>query len=254
MINVSIADFFKPIRLKSDHSQEEYEELSSIIETAQAFANSIYQGVYIIDYFRRSFLYVSDNPIFLCGKPPEVVQKMGYYFYLKNVPEDDLQMLMEINFAGFAFYNNIPVNMRRNYIISYNFRLIQSNNEQLMIDHKLTPLKLDKDGNMWLALCLVSTSSNHTPGHVLIQNTKDGTCYEYNFDNKEWLPLPKVKFTKTEKLVLLLTNQGYTMDDIAEKTGTTLYAIRFHRVNILRKLKVKNISEAIIYALNHKLI
>lgn len=58
------------------------------VRTAEAFANATYQSVYIIDYYRKNFLYVSPNPLFLCGMSAEVVKELGYQFYFDVVTLD----------------------------------------------------------------------------------------------------------------------------------------------------------------------
>ncbi len=100
-------DFFIPdneIRLPEEL---DYSRVNEYIRSAEAFSRSSYQSVYIIDYFRQNFLYVSPNPMFLCGMSPEQMKELGYRFYLGYVPEDEQPMLLTLNKAGFAFFNDI---------------------------------------------------------------------------------------------------------------------------------------------------
>lgn len=62
----------------------------------------IYQCVYIIDYFYQDFIYASDNLAYLCGLQPEQLMEAGYQIYIDHVPENDLQMLLEVNKKGDA--------------------------------------------------------------------------------------------------------------------------------------------------------
>ena len=62
-----IDEFFFDTNRVEGITEADYERAQPYIEAAQAFAQSTYQGIYIIDYFRKNFLYVSDNPLFLCG-------------------------------------------------------------------------------------------------------------------------------------------------------------------------------------------
>ncbi len=80
--------------------------LSTLTRTAEAFARVTYQGIYLIDYYRQEFLYVSDNPLFLCGHTAEEVRGWGYRFYLKHVPEKDQKMLVELNRSSFIVKHN----------------------------------------------------------------------------------------------------------------------------------------------------
>lgn len=61
----TLDDFFIPdneIRLSEEL---DYSRVDEYIRSAEAFSRSSYQSVYIIDYFRQNFLYVSPNPMFL---------------------------------------------------------------------------------------------------------------------------------------------------------------------------------------------
>jgi len=60
-----IDEFFFDTNRVEGITEADYERAQPYIEAAQAFAQSTYQGIYIIDYFRKNFLYVSDNPLFL---------------------------------------------------------------------------------------------------------------------------------------------------------------------------------------------
>ena len=117
-------DFFIPdneIRLPEEL---DYSRVNEYIRSAEAFSRSSYQSVYIIDYFRQNFLYVSPNPMFLCGMSPEQMKELGYRFYLGYVPEDEQPMLLTLNKAGFAFFNDIPVDERKDWYISYDFHIL----------------------------------------------------------------------------------------------------------------------------------
>ena len=52
-------DFFIPDNEVRLQEELDYSRVSEYIRSAEAFSRSTYQSVYIIDYFRRNFLYVS---------------------------------------------------------------------------------------------------------------------------------------------------------------------------------------------------
>lgn len=97
------SEFFIPSNEIRLSEELDYSRVDEYIRSAEAFSRSSYQSVYIIDYFRRNFLYVSPNPMFLCGLSSERVKELGYRFYLDFVPEDEQSMLLTLNKAGFAF-------------------------------------------------------------------------------------------------------------------------------------------------------
>lgn len=105
-----------PQDVRPQIGDEQYYGLQPYIESAMAFARITYKSLYIIDYNRMNFLYVSDNPLFLCGENVETVQQEGYDFYYNHVPEKILNSLHKsiervLNFSkGLLFQNalNIP--------------------------------------------------------------------------------------------------------------------------------------------------
>ncbi|HET7118601.1 MAG TPA: helix-turn-helix transcriptional regulator [Hanamia sp.] len=253
-MDISVSDFFKPIHLDSVPSAYDYGMVKYYTRVADALSQLLYHSIYLIDYYKRGFLYVSDNPLFLCGKSATQVMQAGYSFYLKNVPYEDLKLLLEINGAGFQFYNNIALNERTDYSISYDFRLRRPNGHLMLINHKLAPLILDPNGNIWIALCLVSLSSNNNPGNIVIKNTKEEKVFEYDISLKKWNEQKVVRLNNREKEILMLSSRGLTVERIAKELFLSVDTIKFHKKNLFKKLKASSISEAILSAANTGII
>jgi DNA-binding CsgD family transcriptional regulator len=249
-MDISIEDFFRPIHLDNIPSSYDYKIVKYYTRVAEALSQLAYHSIYLIDYHKRGFLYVSENPLFLCGKSAQQVMQAGYSFYLKNVPYEDLKMLLEINEAGFHFYDKIPLNERTDYSISYDFRLKQPNGHLMLINHKLAPLILDTNGNIWIALCLVSLSSNNKPGNIVIKNKKEQVMFDYDVALKKWNEQKIVKLNNQEKEILMLSCQGFTVERIARELYLSTDTIKFHKKNLFKKLKARSISEAILSAIN----
>jgi len=96
-------DFFIPDNEVKLPDELDYSRVDEYIRSAEAFSRYTYQSVYIIDYFKHNFLYVSPNPIFLCGLTPEQMKELGYRFYLEYVPQDEQSLLLDLNRAGLSF-------------------------------------------------------------------------------------------------------------------------------------------------------
>ncbi|NIM34797.1 MAG: helix-turn-helix transcriptional regulator [Hydrotalea flava] len=252
-MNIKMDDFFKPLKLASQPTSKDYKEAELYCNAADAFARTAHQCIYIIDYYKKGFLYVSENPLFLCGQSAKSVLNSGYDFYATHVPADELNMLLEINEAGFKFYNKIPVYEKLKYSISFDFHLIHPNKQLVLINHKLTPLVLDKQHNIWLALCVVTHSTSKTAGNIIIFKQGTSKRFEYDPATKEWAEQKKIKLSAPEKEILTLSIQGYTMDEIAVKLKIVTATVKFHKKNIFRKLRVKNITQAISFAKSYNI-
>ena len=234
---------------------EQYFGLQPYIDSAKAFAQITYKSLYIIDYNKMNFLYVSDNPLFLCGESVEKIQEEGYDFYYQHVPEEDLEFLTQVNRAGFDFFRGIAVSERSQYTISYNIRITQKDSkEKILINHQITPLKLDSTGNIWLALCLVSLASSKESGIAYMTAVNSNTIWQFSVKSGRWKQIDSIVLNEYEKAVIRLANQGLSVGEIANEINRSEDSVKGYRKNIFQKLGVGNISEAIAVATHRRLI
>lgn len=177
----------------------------------------------------------------------------GYQMYIDHVPDADLQMLLEVNKKGFDLFNELPVGDRLDYTISYDFHLTNGKHSRL-IHHHLTPILLSEDGRIWLALCTVSLAATDEPGHIIIQKNGERDYYEYSTSRHKWEKKEGITLSETEREVLRLSAQGYTMNDIADRLCKSVDTIKACKRNLFAKMGVKNIAEALFHATNYQMI
>ncbi|WP_299712138.1 LuxR C-terminal-related transcriptional regulator [uncultured Tenacibaculum sp.] len=252
MANVN--DFFYSKNTVNEISDDDQKKTFDYLEPVKAFARTTYKSIYIIDYEQKGFEYVSDNPLFLCGHTAEEVEKMGYAFYFKYVTEPDLDLLLKINTIGFDFYEKIPVEERKNYTISYDFHLKNNEGKIILINQKLTPLFLTNDGKIWKALCIISLSAEQNSGNIKVYKKGDNKIFKYDLEGDFWKTTEKIKLTSRESEILRYSVRGFTINEIAEAIFVSPDTVKFHRRKLFDKLEVVNISEAIAYATNNRLI
>jgi DNA-binding CsgD family transcriptional regulator len=249
-----IDDFFSLLNKVDNVSEEDQKQAVNYLESIDAFARTTYKSLYVIDYEKQGFDYVSDNPLFLCGNTAKEVKKMGYAFYFKHVVESDLELLLKINTLGFEYYERVPVQERKDYTIFYDFHLINKIGEKTLINHKMTPLFMTSEGKLWKAIAIVSLSSESESGNIKVTNRKNNKVVTYDLKGDFWKETELVKLTSREKEILKHSTRGLTINEIAEAIFVSPDTIKFHRKKLFEKLGVTNISEAITYATNNKLL
>lgn len=247
----SFFDFRNTVTKLTDNDKA---QTSDYLAPIKAFSRATYASIYVIDYLKKGFEFVSENPIFLCGNTSEQVLQMGYAFYFKHVPKDDLDLLLNINSAGFDFYEKLPLEERIHYSISYDFHLISAEKKLILINQKLTPIFLTDEGKIWKAICIISLSSEKAPGNVKISRSGEDKVYEYNIVTRTWKCSEKLVLSKREKEILHYSTRGYTINEIADVIFVSADTVKFHRRKLFEKLQVANISEAIAFVENNKLI
>lgn len=224
------------------------------IETVKALSRLTHESLYIIDYYKKEFEYVSENPLFLCNHTPQEVLDMGYAFYFQHVTESDLKLLITINKLGFEFYETLPLEERKFCTISYDFHIVNENRNAILVNHKLTPLFLTPCGKIWKAMCIVSLSRNSNAGNISIYNQITDVFWIFDIVENKWIIKEKIELSNRESEILKFVAQGLTIDEIAKKIFVTAATVKFHRRNIFDKLEVNNIREALSHALNYKLL
>lgn len=235
-------------------SKTDKKQLSSYLDSIKAFARITYSSIYVIDYHKKNFDYVSQNPLFLCGLSAEEVKSLGYDFYFKYVAKQDVELLNIINRVGFEFYDNIPKDERLLYSISYDFHLQNDKGNIFLVNHKLTPIFLTESGKIWKAICIISLSNNKESGNIYISKQNENRSWYYNLQERFWETKKRIILSEREREILLLSIQGYTINKVADKLFVTASTIKFHRKNLFGKLGVSNIAEALAFATNNKLI
>lgn len=245
-------DFFISSNMACDAPNYNPDVLSTLIRTAEAFARVTYQGVYLIDYYRQEFLYVSDNPLFLCGHTAEEVRGLGYRFYLRHVPEKDQKMLVELNRSSFKLFDAFDAAAKCQCYISSHFHL-RNGAKRKLINHQLTPVLLTDEGKIWIGMGIVSLSSHRTAGYVEFHRRGSGTYWTYSFEGHQWNECSGVSLKEEELEVLRLSTAGLTMVEIAGRMCRSVDTIKFYRHHAFDKLGVASITEAVSRAALNKL-
>lgn len=251
----NISDFFDPIQQTRYIGDENYRKVEHYLKALQALSKLYDLSFYIVDYHKKSFYYVSPNPLFLCGYTQEEVLNLGYEFYPLCVPPDDLKLLFILNEAGFDFFYKHPADRREKAVISYDFRLKHKENSSLiMVNHKLCPLVLTDEDNIWMAICLVTLSARDEPGDVHIVMQDDNTRYNLNAAKKMFEPVKHKKLTKREKEILKCIATGYNTSSIAGKLGISESTVKNHKSKLFQKLNARSSAEAVFYSSKQNLI
>lgn len=248
------SDFFSSKNIITNSSSIDLNQTNSYIEPIKAISRSGYSSIYVIDYKKQGFDYVSSNPLFLCGNTADEVLEMGYEFYFRHVPEEDIEFLLMMNEVCLDFYHDLPLDERKKYTLSYDFHLLSEAGLKILINQKITALFLTEDGRVWKSLCFVTLSPAKKAGNIKIFKEGENIVFKYNIIEKKWTSYPRITLSDREKEILTLSARGYNIDKISESIFISADTVKYHRRKLFEKLEVTNISEAIFFAVNNKLI
>lgn len=124
----------------------------------------------------------------------------------------------------------------------------------ILVNHKLAPMFLTEDGQVWKALCAVSLSNNTSSGNVVLSKEGSDEIWKYDLIEDKWEKSEKLKLSSREYEILSLYTSGHTISEIADKLFITADTVKFHRKKLFEKIGVSNIAEALSYAKTNKLL
>lgn len=148
-------DFFTSANAVYGITEDDYQNIEYRLESLKAIERLSNQKFYVIDYFKKTFLYVSEVFADFCGFSIEELKVLGFDLYIKCVPKEDLCMLLEINRQQFRILDNFSIAEAGEYKFCCDFRF-EHGAHRYMLNHQLTPFAM-KDGRMCI-ICMIYVS------------------------------------------------------------------------------------------------
>ncbi|MEG1617340.1 MAG: LuxR C-terminal-related transcriptional regulator [Bacteroidales bacterium] len=233
----------------SEVSEPLYDQIHSYVQILDGVSRITNQSISLIDFFKGEILYVSNNPLFLCGLTPKEVQELGPEFNRRYVPEKDIEYLSRVTQLWFEFIVEKPLEERKYYSLRLDYHL----------DHKpicvsMTPVFLSKDGKPWLLICNAIISTHSETGHATIFKYNSLTEWSFSETSQKWIENERLLLRDIEEEVLRLAIQGKKENEICQLIYRSKDGLKSIKRKLFQKMEVSNITEAVSYAISRGLI
>ena len=239
----TINGILQAMMLAIDKDKPDWESLRAI--------SSLYdESIYIVDYQRRCFLFVSDKGYFLGGRMPEEALKAGYDFYKEVIHPADYPLAVKMYQAIVRYFSRPDISLHDLAYVKFNIRI--NSNRGLMTEHKVTPLILNNHSQM--AVCTVSPAMTKTSGNLFAYYRNQDVAYQYSLLSDQWKKEPLIKLNPREKRVLELSKVGMTRKDVAGTLCISMNTLRNVEASIYDKLNVHSMMQAVNSAANQRLM
>ena len=204
---------------------QEYIPHLKILEEAGSFA------VFLLDRFGR-YYYVTEY-VENIDTPQELdIEKL--------VHPDDLEVVRRIDKKVWEFLDTLPEEEKLTYKYIYEMRVLDRGKYVRMIYQ--TRLLAFKDDN-FLAMGMIDLApeqSANTSVRFQIKNCLTDEVVPFTIETAT-----DVLLTPREREILALAKEGMFSKEISEKLNISIHTVNRHRQNILEKLQVDNMIEAI---------
>ena len=210
----------------------------------QAFSQMSQSCIFTVDVFKGRYDFASDNFAVIFGYNPawiKTIREQGDLLEERIHPDDRTQ-LAEYQIEHGQFIYSLPLEQRNDYQQIFQIRMLNAQLEYVNVISRHQVIQKDKSGKAWMIMGMMDLSPDQTPMErikrtVINRNTGEILASAVAPADKQ--------LTKREKEILLLIRQGFLSKEIAYKLNLSIYTVNNHRKNILAKLNVDNVIEAI---------
>ena len=205
---------------------QEYIPHLKILEQAGSFA------VFLLDRFGH-YYYVTEYVT-------EDIQASDELNIEKLVHPDDLEVVRRIDKKVWEFLDTLPKEEKLAYKYIYEMRVLDKGKYVRMI-YQMRILAFKNDNFLGMGMIdLAPEQSANTSVRFQIKNCLTDEIVPFTIETAT-----DTLLTPREREILALAKEGMFSKEISEKLNISVHTVNRHRQNILEKLQVDNIIEAI---------
>jgi len=163
-----------------------------------------------------------------------------------SIHPDDWPLVMDFRKRGFEYIYGLPFEERKDYKHVLEFRVRIRNKEyiRLLLQYHLIEITESNDFVLLLGISDISPDQGvNEPVKFRLVNFKTNKVINFPAFEKPDLPL-----TKRELEILQFVNEGMLSKEISDRLSISIHTVNRHRQNILEKMNVDNVMEALNYS------
>lgn len=167
-------------------------------------------------------------------------------FIDSSIHPDDWPLVMDFRKRGFEYIYGLPFEERKDYKHVLEFRVKVHNKEyvRLLLQYHLIEITESNDYVLLLGISDISPDQGaNEPVKFRLVNFKTNKVINFPVLEKPDLPL-----TKRELEILQFVNEGMLSKEISDRLSISIHTVNRHRQNILEKMNVDNVMEALNYS------
>jgi len=212
--------------------------LKRIKSTLDFFSRIQNTCVYMVDYRAQRLILGNVAKPTICGHSIETIKADGFNIYLKILSKNEQQWLAKMTEQAFVIFNDYK-NVEDRFALEFSYDLTAKTKcgNVVTLYHRLVPYQLCDNGNMWLALCVVSeVSLVEKMTKACIENHVTGEKFDY-INNK--FVRRKGKFlTQDETAILQYLADGFLLKQIGKEMGISERTVLEKEKSAFKKLGV----------------
>ncbi len=229
----------------------DYDSWNKKREAIREFSLMSQNCIFTVDVFKKRYDFASDNFSHIFGYNPadiKTIREQGDLLEERIHPDDRAQLL-EYQIEHGQFIYTLPQEERNDYQQIFQIRMLNAKQQYVNVISRQQVIEKDRNGKAWIIMGIMDISPDQMLSGKIkrtVLNRKTGEIVTSS------LISAGKQLTGREKEILLLIRRGLLSKEIAGKLNLSIYTVNNHRKNILAKLNVDNVIEAINTASPHR--
>ena len=215
---------------------------------------------------KERFLFISSNFAdfydYVANYNSMTLEERGKVFD-SSIHPDDFPFFLNLQKKAFDYMYRFPVEERKDYKHIFEFRVLGPGKEYVRTIFQYHILEGAKSEERYIL------EESYSSDYILLlfvadlspnQNPDEPVRFRlFNFKTNEVVQFPLLKesdvtLTTREIAILKLVNEGMLSKEISDRLSISVHTVNRHRQNILEKMNVDNVMEALNYARKLELI
>jgi len=163
-----------------------------------------------------------------------------------SIHPEDQPFVTSLRKKGFDYIFSLPFEQRKDYKHIMECRVLGRNGEYVRFIFQCQIIEITESNDYVLILSISDVCPDQTsnePVKFRLVNFKTNEVIDFpTFDEAD------ISLTKRELEILRLVNEGMISKEISDKLSISIHTVNRHRQNILEKMSVDNLMEAINYS------
>lgn len=213
-------------------------------KAVQEFSQMSRSCIFTVDVFRKIYDFASDNFSTIFGYDPvriKTIRQQGDLLE-ERIHPDDRKQLIEYQIEHGQFIYSLPPEERNDYQQVFQYRVLDAEGRYINVISRQQVVEKDRNGKAWIIMGIMDVSPDQTPALKIKRTVINNQTGEIL--TSALIPAGK-QLTRREIEILQLIRQGFLSKEIADQLNLSIYTVNNHRKNILAKLDVDNVIEAI---------
>ena len=205
-------------------------------------------SVALFDMRIHGYRFLTSSFKFLGGYSAEDALAIGPDYFFGLMHAEDRDFVLETVVRTFRFLFAIPAQERKDYKLSFEFRIRTVTGKLVRIVQQVVVLELDKRGTIWLVLIANDLALRNAREEGLERRLVNMKSGEWKLFRPVVRGTEKGSLSRRELEILGLVADGMASREIADRLFISVATVNNHRQRILEKLGTRSSAEAVRYA------